>query len=149
MSLYDGVRLSGSVELRLIRGGRVVKVVRVSNLVVDVGKAEVAKLIGGLSTASFGYMAVGTGTTPPAGSDTGLEAEVMRVASTNSSDTVNTPNDTIVFTGTFSFSQSYAITEAGIFNASTGGVMLSRVTFSALNVVAGDQLVLTWKITVG
>jgi hypothetical protein len=42
-----------------------------------------------------------------------------------------------------------AITEAGIFNASSSGTLLSHVVFSAINKGAADSLTITWTITVG
>jgi hypothetical protein len=42
-----------------------------------------------------------------------------------------------------------ALTEAGIFNAGSGGTMLSRVVFSAINKGAADSLTISWTITVG
>jgi hypothetical protein len=42
-----------------------------------------------------------------------------------------------------------ALTEAGIFNAATAGVMLSRVVFSVVNKASTDALTITWAITIG
>jgi hypothetical protein len=41
-----------------------------------------------------------------------------------------------------------AITEAGIFNASSAGTLLCRTVFSVINKGALDTLVITWKVTV-
>jgi hypothetical protein len=59
------------------------------------------------------------------------------------------PNDTATWSAVFSFTASYALSEAGIFDASTGGNMLSRVTYPTLNVVSGDSLVINWKVQMG
>jgi len=40
-----------------------------------------------------------------------------------------------------------AITEAGIFNASSSGTMLCRVVFSALNLTSTDSISVDWTIT--
>jgi hypothetical protein len=40
-----------------------------------------------------------------------------------------------------------AVTEAGIFNASSSGTMLCRVVFSAINKAADDTMSVTWTIT--
>ena len=41
-----------------------------------------------------------------------------------------------------------AITEAGVFNASSGGTMLCRTVFSVVNKGADDSMTITWTITV-
>jgi hypothetical protein len=41
-----------------------------------------------------------------------------------------------------------AVTEAGIFNASSGGTMLCRTVFSVVNKGADDAMSITWTITV-
>ena len=41
-----------------------------------------------------------------------------------------------------------AITEAGIFNASTGGDMFARTKFAVVNKGAADSMTITWTITV-
>ena len=118
------------------------------NVITNVGKAQVAGLINGVVTTPFKYIAVGTGTTAASASDTALGSEVARVAATVGRTTTTVTNDTATFDATFSFTASYAITEAGIFDASAGGNMLSRVTFAAINVASGDSLKISWKIQV-
>lgn len=128
------------------------------NLVVNVGLAQVASLIGGLSTGTFGYIALGQGMTSPASSDTTLESEITstsgggsRTAATISRVTTDVTNDTVKFFKTFTFTSGttggYAITEAAIFNSSgSSGVMLSRATFTAINVVSSNTLDLDYRI---
>jgi hypothetical protein len=41
-----------------------------------------------------------------------------------------------------------AVTEAGIFNAATGGSMLCRTVFSVVNKAADDTMSVTWTITI-
>ena len=130
----------------------------VSNLVVNTGLAQTAALIGGLSTGSFGYIALGQGTPSPASSDTTLQSEITttsgggsRTAATISRVTTDVTNDTVKFFKTFTFTSGstggYAITEAGIFNSSgSSGVMLSRATFTAINVVSSNTLDLDYRI---
>lgn len=121
-------------------------------VITNVGKAEVAKLIGA-DTASgatpFDYIAIGTGTTAESATQTALVSEVQRAAAVGSITTTNVSNDTLqLVKDAFTFGGSYAITESGVFNASSGGVMLCRKTFSAINVTADDTLKVTWKIVV-
>ena len=116
------------------------------------GMAEVAALIGsdtaGDGTA-FDYIAIGTGTGAPSATDTTLGSEQQRAAATGTRVTTSVTNDTLqLVKDAFSFSGSYAITEVGVFNAASNGTMLSRSTFSAVNVTSSDTLKVTVKIQV-
>lgn len=121
-------------------------------VVTNAGKAEVAALIG-TDTASdgttFDYIAIGNGTTSETASDTALENENQRAAAVGSRVTTSVSNDTLqLVKDAFTFGSSAAITESGVFNASSGGTMLCRKTFSAINVTSDDTLKVTWKIQV-
>jgi len=145
----EEIRLQGEIEIiHKDKDGNIKQIIKVKNLVVSAGKAQVAGLINGATTGAFTYVAVGTGTTAPSSSDTALGTEVARVSATVGRTTTNVTNDTATWSATFNFTSSYAITEAGIFNASSGGTMLARQTFSAINVVSGDSLTINWKLTV-
>lgn len=125
----------------------------VRNLVTDAGLALIAGRINGSgSPAAATYIAVGTGTTAAANNNTTLETEISdsglgRAAGTVSLVTTSTTNDTAQVTYTFSVSGTKAVTESGVLNASSSGALLCRQTFSAINVVSGDSLAITWKIT--
>lgn len=126
----------------------------ISNLVTNAGKAGVASRINGAgSEAAFTYIEVGTGTTAAAAGDTALETAITdsglaRVAGTASRVTTDVTNDTAQLTTTFSVSGTKAVTESGVLNASSSGVLLARQVFSAINVVSGDSLTITWKFDV-
>jgi len=147
--IIESLKLEGELEIIVKdKDGKVKDYRKIKNLVVSAGKAQVAGLINGATTGVFNYIAIGTGTTAPASTDTALGAEVARASATVGRTTTNVTNDTATWSATFNFTASYAITEAGIFNASTGGTMLARQTFSAVNVVSGDSLTINWKVTV-
>lgn len=124
----------------------------VSNLVTDAGKAGVASRINGDgSEAAFTYIAVGTGTTAANAADTTLETELAasglsRAAATVSRVTTDVTNDSARLTKTFSVTGTVAVTESGVLNAASTGVLLARQVFSAVNVVNGDSLAVTWTI---
>jgi hypothetical protein len=67
-----------------------------------------------------------------------------RVAGTQS-----TPGSTNIYrsVATISFTSTLAITEHGIFTASTSGTLFDRSVFSAINVVNGDSIQFTWELT--
>lgn len=126
----------------------------IANGVTDAGKAGVASRINGSGAeAAFTYIAVGTGTTAFAAGNTTLETELAasglsRAAATASRVTTDVTNDTAQLVLTFTVTGTQAVTESGVLNASSSGVLLCRQTFSAINVVNGDSLQVTWKIDV-
>ncbi len=153
--MVENLRIRGELEL-VVRDkeGNIKDVRRLKNLVVNAGKAAVAGLINGIVTTPFTYIAIGTGTTAPAATDTALGNEVKRKSATTSRVTTTVTNDTAQLVVTFSsadtLSGTQAITESGVFDSATGGTMLCRQTFSALNINwdAGDTLQIIWNIRV-
>lgn len=145
MKKKDDIKLSGRIELCLIRDGKIIEREVKDNLVVTAGKTRTANLLGGTSTEYFNYIAIGTGTNEPAAGDTTLQTEVKREQATIS----NSSNQEI-FEKTFDFgsSDSYAITELGIFSAASGGAMLDRLKFTAKNVDLDTSLYVKVTITV-
>ena len=136
--------------------GNLIETVETPNVITNVGFTEVAGLFCSdvkASYTAFDYLSVGTGVTAATYTDTTLGAEVTdsglaRAAATGTLVTVNVTNDTAQFVKSFSVSGTKAVTESGIFNAASAGKMLCRQTFSAINVVSGDTLQITWKVTV-
>lgn len=127
-----------------------------SNLITTVGVSGIAARINGAgSPAAFTYIALGTGDTAAADSDTELESEITtsggaRASASCSVVTTDTADDTAQLQNTFNFTTgaSFAITESGVLNADTGGTLLARQVFSAINVASGDSLQVTWKFDV-
>ncbi len=116
------------------------------NLVVTVGKDWIASRMVGTASNVMGYMAVGTDSTSPAAGNTTLGAEVARVSVTSATASTNT----VTYVATFGAGTGTgALTEAGLFNANTSGTMLSRTTYSVINKGSGDEMTVTWVITVG
>jgi len=96
---------------------------------------------------AFKYHAVGTGTTAESNAQTALITEIeTREAGTQvegASANIYKSVATITFTG------SHAVSEHGIFSASTGGTLLDRSLMSpADNVIADDQIEYTYQLTV-
>lgn len=150
------IKLKGQVEIKVIdRQGRVILRRILPNVITNVGKAQVAGLINGVVTTPFQYIAIGDGDANNPGScssesatDTALGHEVARTQATVSRTTTNVTNDTAQWDATFTASATWNICESGIFDASSGGNMLARKTFNAVTLYAGDQLAITWKVTV-
>lgn len=127
---------------------------KLANLITTAGKAGVASRINGSGgEAAFTYLAIGTGTTAANVADTTLETEITtgggaRAAATASRTTTDTTNDTARLVYTWTFSSSFAVTEAGALNAASSGTLLNRQVFTAVNVVSGDSLQVTVDIDV-
>ena len=117
----------------------------VPNLVVTTGKNFVASRIKDATTAAMSHMAIGTVSTAAVATDSALGGESARVALASTTVTGNVVNYIASFpagTGTG------AITEAGLFNASTAGTMFCRTTFAVVNKGASDSMTITWSVTV-
>lgn len=144
--LKDSIILTGALKIVLADAqGNVKDEVEVPNLVVTVGKNFIASRMIGTSDAVMSHMAIGTGTTAPAVGNTALQTEAGRVALSSSTRT----NNNIAYVATFPpGTGTGAITEAGILNNSTGGILLCRTTFSVINKAAADTLGITWTVTV-
>ena len=134
------------------RNGRIKQVSIIRNLIVSAGKAGIAsRLNGSGGEAAFTWLAVGVGTTAAAAGNTALETEITdsglaRVNATASRITTSVTNDTAKLTTTFTVTGTKAVTEAGILNASSAGTLMCRQVFSAVNVVNGDSLQLTYSV---
>lgn len=124
-----------------------------ANLVTSAGKAGVASRLNGAGgEAAFTYIAVGTGTNAAAAGDTTLQTEtatsgLSRANATASRVTTTVTNDTAQLVNTFTVTGSVAVTESGVLNAASVGTLLARQVFSAVNVVNGDSLQITWKFS--
>jgi len=127
------------------KNGKVKEDFTVPNLVVNTGLAFIASRMEGVDDAIMSHMAVGTDTTAAAGGDTALGTELARVVLDGG--TANGAN--MVYTAEFEAGTGTgSLTEAGIFNASSGGTMLCRTVFAVINKGAADTMTVTWTITI-
>jgi hypothetical protein len=126
--------------------GNIKQDVRVKNLVVNTGLNFMTSRMKDTTLDAMTHMAVGSGTTAAAAGDTALETQISsRVSLTSTTVTANA----IEYVAAFGAGVSTgAITEAGIFNASSAGTMLCRTVFSVVNKAAADTLQITWTITI-
>ena len=140
--LKDGLKLKGKLQIAL--NGETIK--EVDNLVVTAGKNFVASRMKDASATAMTHMAVGTGSTAAAAGDTALGSQVgSRVSLTSTTVTSNE----VAYVATFAAGTGTgALTEAGLFNASSSGTMLCRTVFSVVNKGAADSMTITWTVTV-
>lgn len=145
--INDAIKVTGELKITVTNPeGNVKQEVTIPNLVVTVGKNWIAGRMYDTGIPNeMSHMAIGTGTTSAAAGDTTLGTEAGRVALTST--TVST--NTVQYVATFSAGTGTgAITEAGIFNASSSGTLLCRTVFSVINKGAADTLGITWTVTV-
>ena len=139
--LNDGLKLTGKLTIAL--NDEIVQ--EVPNLVVTAGKEYVASRMKDTSASAMSHMAIGTGSTAAAASQTALGSESARTGLTST--TVSGAD--IVYVDTFAAGTGTgAITEAGILNASSGGSLLCRTVFSVVNKGASDSMTITWTVTI-
>lgn len=120
----------------------------IKNLVVNKGLAYIASRVVGTSKNTMSHMALGSGTTAAAPGQTDVTSVLGQRESIDSTEITGAQSEKVKYTCTFEAGDATgAVTEAGIFNASTGGDMLCRTTFAVVNKDADDTMTVTWTIT--
>jgi len=145
--LKDGLKLKGRVGIVLKdKDGNVKETREIDNLVVDAGLDFIASRMEGTTDAVMSHMALGSGTTAASASDTDLESIL---GSREALDSTTVTDNAVAYVASFEAGDATgAVTEAGIFNASSGGSMLCRTVFSVVNKAADDTMSVTWTITI-
>ena len=119
----------------------------VPNLVVDTGLDYIASRMKDATATAMSHMEVGTDNTAAGAANTTLGAAVSGARVTLDSTTVT--DNAVAYVATFpAGTGTDALTEAGIFNASSAGTMLCRTVFSVINKGASDSMTITWTITI-
>jgi len=117
-----------------------VKTFKLNDLVVDAGLNALCGQAfdsSGSRPAVFNYVAIGTDNTAPAGAQTALLAEVMRVQGTYGKDA---GVGECSMDATFDITATYALNECGLLNAASAGTMYCRDTYTTKNVEDGDTV---------
>lgn len=107
-----------------------------------------ADFAGGASDINaFTYHATGIGTNSAVVGDTTLQN--VTGAPARVSGTPSTPGSANIYqnVATVSYTGSLAITEWGLFSASTSGTLWDRRVFTAINVINGDSIQFTYQLT--
>lgn len=145
----DNLILKGTLALVLTDAlGNIVENRLLENMIVTTGFGHATSRLIGVAQAPVGYMALGTGNTAAANTQTALVTEVGRAVAAPTQVTTTLANDSVQWVATFAPGVGTgALTEAGLFNAVTVGTMLSRTVFGVVTKNAGDSLVITWKLS--
>jgi hypothetical protein len=121
-------------------------------VITDAGVAYLAAdMAGGANDINlFKFHGFGTGSTAEAANQTALVTELTtQYATDNTRPTGSQSSSTNTYTtvGTLSPDASCAITEHGLFTATSAGTLWDRTVFSAVNLVSGDSLQATYVLT--
>lgn len=143
--INDTIKVTGELKITVTKPDGNVHETIVPNIVVTDGKEYIASRMKDTTATAMSHMAIGTGSTAAAAGDAALGTEAGRVALTSTTVTSNA----VAYVATFAAGTGTgAITEAGIFNASSSGTLLCRTVFSVINKGAADTLGITWTVTV-
>lgn len=118
----------------------------VTNAGVDYMATDFCSGLASPRIGAFEYHDCGTGTTAAAVTDTTLQspAGTARVAGAATNPSANVYKSV----ATISYTSSLAITEWGLFSASTSGTLWDHRVFSAINVNSGDSIQFTYQLTI-
>jgi hypothetical protein len=145
--MHDTLTVKGKLHIVLRdENGNIKEERKHDNLVVTSGLTHIASRVVGTTQAVMSHMALGTGTNPADADDVELQTELVRVA-------LDTPmsNAGSIITAVATYGAGTgtgALTEAGIFNASTAGTMLCRTSYAVINKGSADTMTITWTITI-
>ena len=147
--INENLKLSGQLNIVLKdKAGNIKDRVEVKNLVVNTGLAYIASRMTGTSKSVMSHMALGSGTTAAAAGQTDLVSVLGSREALDSTTIAGTNDEKVVYVSSFEAGDATgAVTEAGIFNAASGGDMLCRTVFSVVNKAADDTMSVTWTIT--
>ena len=142
----DKMKATGKLTIEIKdKNGNLKDQRELTNLVVDDGLEFIASRMKDASSSVMSHMAIGTGSSAAAASDTTLGTEAARVALTSTTVTANA----VAYVASFAAGTGTgAITEAGILNGASGGTLLCRTVFSVVNKGASDSMTITWTVTI-
>lgn len=143
--MKDNLTVKGKLTITITdKDGAIKDIRKINNLVVTTGKNWVVDQLTTTPTLpKIGYMGIGTGTATPSVSDITLQTEIDRNALTSK---VGLNNILTMVSRWTAGDGTGAITEAGLFTASTSGVMISRTVFDVVNKGASDSLEIEWQL---
>ena len=108
-------------------------------MIVDAFLTQIRNVISGDSETMPTHIAIGTGTTGETANDTALEAEVLRKVF----DSTSKPSSkTVQFQINVDVGEANgnALSETGLLNAASGGILTNRITHAAINKTSDFEL---------
>jgi hypothetical protein len=147
--IHENLKLRGNVGI-VLRGpdGSIKDHRNIRNLVVDTGLGFIASRMTGTAKGVMSHMALGSGTTAAAAGQTDMIAILGTREALDTTAIKGSNLEKVEYVSSFEPGDATgAVTEAGIFNASSGGDMLCRTTFAVVNKGPDDTMTVTWTIT--
>lgn len=147
----DVINITGHWDIKLTGpDGELKQHVKGKNVICTAGKLALANYLASAAASAtrypFYYVAIGTGSTAEAATDTALSVETARAAGTASFTTASGAIYTVYATfpaGT----GTGAIVEYGLFDSSSVGTLFSRDTEAVVNKGASDTLTVFTQVT--
>lgn len=141
----------GYVVVSVVRNGLEVYHHEDHNLITNAGKDFIAAQIGSTSPGANGanYIALTNTAITPAAGDTTLSGEITLNGLARAQGAYSHTGGTNTYTEskTFTATASQSAQAAGLFTASSAGTMMAENTFTSVSLANGDQLTITWTIT--
>jgi hypothetical protein len=118
------------------------------NLIVVTGREWIVKRLSSSADSLMSHIAIGSSNTTVGAGNTALGTETGRVAMVTFGGVQTGPN--ILYTANLGPGVGTGtVAEAGVFNAASGGIMLSRVSFTAFTKAPLDTMYVQWLFTQG
>lgn len=142
------IKIKSQLIARHIRNGKEVSKRVVKNKVVT--DAFVNDIVDNLiaEVAAFGdykFHDSGTGTVAEAAGDTALGTACGEARDTGTQ--VEVAANQYRSVATHTYTATFAITEHGLFNVASAGILMDRTVFTAINVVSGDKIEFSFTIS--
>jgi hypothetical protein len=150
----ESITAKGYVAVSIIRDGQEIYHYESHNLITNAGKDFIAAQVGSTSPGTNGanYIALSSNSAAPAATDTSLTGEINTNGLNRAQGTYSHTAGTNTFTVSKTFTATGTVTDVqktGLFTASSGGTMVAENTFATADLISGDQLTVTWTITIG
>jgi hypothetical protein len=138
-----------------LRGVRGAITLLMASVIVNGGQSIVTNLLSGLGGTVPKYIGWGTGAGTAAVADTTLFTEALVSLSAGGTDhttgsvsrtTTTVTNDTLTITGTRTATGSGTVTNAGLFDAASGGNLYVKGDFTGIGLSSGDSIAFTFNI---
>lgn len=136
------LRVNVNIYVHDAQSGELLDAISRHNLVVLAGRNLVRDLLYIAATNPLSHCAVGTGSTAATANDTALGAEVFRSAITQFIPLSGQLQVKHYLSSTQA--NGNTLTEAGLFNASSGGTMFARVTYAGIAKTSAISITYVW-----
>jgi len=152
-AVSESFGVQGWVQVSHVRDGQVLSFQESHNVITTTGVDVIAEQIGSTSPSTNGanYIALTNNTAAASSASTSLTGEISTGGLARAIGAFAHTNGTSTYTVSKTFTASATNTgvqKAGLFTSSAGNAMFAENTFSSVNLISGDQLTITWTITI-